>query len=115
MNTNTKKRKQKQYTKQFELDIAIIRLRRLAERKEVKAKEFDREFHTYDTMSTDPDAPAHLCKFNGERAYGFKKKATTLRQQINGIYERRIPRLIQAKAELATTPMAFMESNGVSV
>lgn len=109
------KRKQKQYTKQFELDIAIIKLRRLAERKEKKAKEHDREFHTYDTASTDPELPAHLCKWNGERAYFFKKKATTLRQQINGIHERRIPRLIQAKAELATVPMAFMESNGVAV
>lgn len=112
----TTKRKQKQFTKQFELDAEIIKLRRLAERKEVKAREHDRSYHTYDAMANDPDAPAHLCAFNDERAASFKKRADTLRQQINGIYERRIPRLAQAKAELGTAPLAFMPKDcGVSV
>lgn len=110
-----KKRKQKQFTKQFELDAEIIKLRRLSERKEKKAKEWDKEFHHYDTMSTDPDSPPHLCKFNGERAYEFKKKATTLRQQINGITMRRIPALILKKAELATKVLpGFPQDMGVA-
>ena len=111
-----KKRKQKTYKQLWELDAAIVKLKRLAERKEKKALELDAEFHTYDTMSTDPDSPSHLCKFNAERAYGFKKRATTLRQQINGIYMNRIPSLVQAKAELLTKPLAFMpEDCGVAI
>lgn len=96
------KRKQKKYTKQFELDVEIIKLKRLAERKEIKAKEYDKSFHTYDTMANDPDSSSHLCAFNCQRAEGFKKRATTLRQQINGIYMNQIPDLVIKKADLAT-------------
>lgn len=96
------KRKQKRYTKQFELDVEIIKLKRLAERKEKKALEYDAEFHTYDTMANDPDAPPNICAMNDDRAASFKKRAVTLRQQINGIIMRRIPDLVLKKAELAT-------------
>jgi hypothetical protein len=110
-----KKRKQKRFTKQFELDAEIIKLRRLAERKDAKAKLFDKSFHDYDLLATDPDSPPHLCQFNAERAALFKKKAVTLREQINGIYMRRIPSLVLKKAELATKVLpGFDENMGVA-
>ena len=55
---------------------------------------------------------ASKSRFHYEQASGWKKKADTLRQQINGIYDRRIPRLVQAKAELGTMPTAFMPDGG---
>lgn len=109
-----KKTKQKQFTKQWELDAAIVKLKRLAERKEKKAIEWDAEFHVYDRLANDPDSTPHMCKWNNERALSFKKKATTLRQQINGIVMRRIPALVRAKAALYTKPLpGFDQDMGV--
>lgn len=112
----TRKRKQKQYTQQWQLDAAIIKLKRLAERKEKKALEWDAEFHIYDDKANDPEQSPHMAKYYGEQAFTFKKKAIVLRQQINGIIENQIPELVIKKAELATIPLPGFDPNmGVAV
>jgi hypothetical protein len=102
------KRKQKKYESVFEIDVDIIKHKRMANKLEKLAADQTKVFRECIAKASEEGATPHSIQYWNEQADFENKKLAKIRKQISSIFEMQIPRLVRTRAALQTMPFSFL-------
>lgn len=108
-----RKRRQRRFTKPYEIDAAIIKLRRKIVKYEVVIHDSMKGLeNAMDLLHAQNLTPKEVGSPNYKVTF-LKGRIAKLEKSIKDINSNRIPRLVKTRAALLTTPMSFIANDGV--